>query len=255
MARRPLRAGAWAGALLVVAGGGWAPAQAATRPAAPSYGGVVRQEIVLGRSAAGRAIVAVRMGNPDSPRRLLVIGSIHGNEGAGIAVARRLARTPARADLDVWVIATLNPDGMAAGTRQNGRGVDLNRNFPFRWRRLDRPGEMQYSGERALSEPESRIAWRLINRIHPRVTIWFHQALGVVDLSGGRAELERRYARLVGLPVRRLPRYPGSVTTWQNHTFPAGHAFVVELPRGRLSPGRAGRFAAAALTIAASAGP
>ena len=249
--RRPSRAAAWAGALLAAAGGGWALAQAATGPAAPSYGGAVRQRIVLGRSAAGRQIVAVRLGNPESPRRLLVVGSIHGSEDAGVAVARRLTRMPAPSDLDVWVIATLNPDGIAGGTRQNGRGVDLNRNFPFRWRPLDRRGDMQYSGERALSEPESRIAWRLINRIHPRVTIWFHQALGVVDLSGGRAEIEWRYARLVGLPVRRLPRYPGSATTWQNNTFPSGTAFVVELRRGRLSPRQAGRFAAAALAVAA----
>lgn len=252
---RPTRAAAWAGVLLAAAGGGWAPAQVAAAPAVPRGRDTVRQRIVLGHSAAGRAIVARRLGDPNNPRRLLVVGSIHGDETAGIAVARRLFHRAAPADLDVWIVPTLDPDGMAVGRRQNSRDVDLNRNFPFRWQRLADPGATQYSGERALSEPESRIAWRLINRIHPRVTVWFHQSLGVVDLSGGHAEIEHRYARLVGLPVRRLPRYPGSATGWQNHAFPNSTAFVVELPPGPLSGSRAGRFATAALTLMAATGP
>jgi hypothetical protein len=42
----------------------------------------------------GRRIVAVRRGSADAPVRLLVTGSIHGTEPAGIPVIARLRELP-----------------------------------------------------------------------------------------------------------------------------------------------------------------
>jgi protein MpaA len=203
--------------------------------------------VVLGRSVQGREIDAIELGDPSSPRKVLIVGCIHGNEPAGIAVARALVAVPG---VDLWVVPDLNPDGVAAGTRGNAGGVDLNRNFPWQWRPLDRPGGTYYAGPHALSEPESRIAYRLIRRLRPRLSIWFHQHLGLVDESGGSVALEARFARSVRLPLRRLTRYPGSVTWWQNHAFPGTTAFVVELGPGRLSE-RATRLFARAVDLLA----
>ena len=94
---------------------------------------IVRR-MVLGHSSQGRPIIAFRLGDPTSETTILVVGCIHGNECAGTAIARALIASPP-AGIDLWVIRNLNPDGFRAGTRQNGRGVDLNRNFPFHWRR------------------------------------------------------------------------------------------------------------------------
>jgi hypothetical protein len=96
-----------------------------------------------------------------------------------------------------------------------------------------------------LSEPESRFAVMLINRIRPVVTVWFHQPFGVVDASGGSRSVERRFASRVGLPLRKLSRYHGSVTSWQNHRFPSTTAFVVELPPGSLDDSSVERYARA----------
>src|SRR5439155_5012236 len=91
----------------------------------------VAQSLHLGRSQDGRPIVAVRAGDP-AGRRVLVVGCIHGTECAGIAVAHALERVRTR--LDLWIVPNLNPDGYARGTRQNGRGVDLNANWSSQWR-------------------------------------------------------------------------------------------------------------------------
>lgn len=209
-----------------------------------------RLSVTLGRSVRGRPIRAVALGPSNARAPVLVVGCIHGNEPAGIAVADRLAhaRVPPRSS--VWIVRDLNPDGVAAGTRQNAHGVDLNRNFPYAWRPIGAPGDLQYSGPRPLSEPESRIAAALILRLRPRITIWFHQHEDVTDMSGGDIRIERRFATLSGLPLRRLARYPGSATGWQDHRLSGTTAFVVELPAGRLSAGQTKRIANAVLALA-----
>jgi protein MpaA len=184
---------------------------------------------VIGHSVQGRPILATLNGDPAAPLQVLVFGSIHGNEAAGVRVARQLLASPAPRNGALRIVPALNPDGLAAGTRGNAHGVDLNRNFPYDWQPLT-GGE--YSGPHGLSEPESRAAWRLIRATEPDVTIWFHQPFGIVDRSsGGDHRLERRFAQLIGLPFVRLKgRYPGSASRWQNHAFPGSTAFVVELP-------------------------
>jgi murein peptide amidase A len=203
------------------------------------------RRVVLGRSVEGRPIVAFEVGDRGAARRELVVGCIHGNERAGIALARRLERA-SPTGLDLWVVPVLNPDGAAAGTRGNARGVDLNRSFPWHWKPL---GGSVYSGPRPLSEPESKIAYRLIKRLRPQVSIWFHQPLGVVDESGGSKRLERQFASAVGFRVARLPREPGSVVGWENHVLRGSTAFVVELPSRKLSVAAVGRFVEAVIAV------
>jgi protein MpaA len=91
----------------------------------------------------------------------------------------------------------------------------------------------------------------LIRRIHPRISVWFHQHLDVIDESGGDARVERRFARLVGMRPRRLPRYPGSAVNWENQTLPGSTSFVVELPAGPLPNARIPVFVRAIAALAA----
>ena len=226
------------------AGPGHRPAPRSAGPTRPAVDPLVRRTMVLGYSVRHRLIIAIQLGDPDSPRRALVVGCIHGSEPAGIAIATALARGSPPAQADLWIVPDLNPDGVAAGTRQNAHGVDLNRNFPVRWRPLGPPGGLFYAGPRPLSEPESRAAARLIARIRPALAIWYHQALNVVDDSQGPQAAERRYASLTGMQEVPLPDYPGSAVGWENATI-GPTAFVVELPAGPLSPAGVRRHVAA----------
>jgi protein MpaA len=206
--------------------------------------------IVLGRSVQGRPISALRLGDPHGSLVAAVVGCIHGNEPAGIRVVEALHRAVLPAGLDLWLIPDMNPDGRAANTRANAHKVDLNRNFPWKWKRFGKPGAKEYSGPSALSEPESRAVNALFEGQQPRLVVWYHQPYGVVDESGGDPALEGLYAQIVGLPFTELPRYPGSAASWVNHAIPGATSFVVELPLGALTRRNAEKHALAYLELA-----
>jgi len=193
----------------------------------------------VGASSVTRspAILAYVVGDPATRRRILLVGCVHGDERQGEVITRRLRTETPPTGTVWWLIDQANPDGCRAGRRQNGHGVDLNRNSPWHRRRLDAPGGVHYAGPRPLSEPESRAVNRLVRRLRPTVSVWYHQHAALVDTSsGGQIALERHYAAESGLPLRAYGRVPGSITTWQDTRLARSTAFVVELPAGRLSP-------------------
>jgi len=201
--------------------------------------------VVLGHSWQGRPIQAYEVGNPHGTP-VLVVGCVHGNETGGIPIAQALERIAPR-DLDLWIVPVLNPDGVAADTRKNGHGVDLNRNFPWRWRPM---GGVYESGPRPLSEREARIAHALILRLHPHLTVWFHQHLDMVWASGGDRRVEKAFARVSGLPYHPMPQLAGSAISWQNNALPGTTAFAAELPAGRPSAAAIARYVRAVLVAA-----
>ena len=186
--------------------------------------------VVIGRSVRGRAITAKVLGPDTAPRKILLVGCVHGNECAGITILSALARLRPPSGIQLWLVPEMNPDGTAADTRQNADRVDLNRNFPFQWQPISNP--TYHSGPHPLSEPETRAAVSLIRRIRPAVTIWYHQHEDLVDMAGGDRGIARRYAHLTGMTDTCLPFLPGTAASWSNHTFPGTTAFVVELPAG-----------------------
>ena len=210
---------------------------------------------VIGRSVQGRPIRAVRVGSARARVKVLVVGTVHGNEQGGREVVARLRKAGPPRGVALWIVEDLNPDGTAAGTRQNSHGVDLNRNFPYRWQASGSPGGQNYPGSGPLSEPESKAAADLAERIKPRVTVWYHQALRMVVQGRGDNKLRRLYSARSGLPVRDLPNYRGTATSWQNHSFRGDTAFVVELPGGRLGRSVAARNAGALMSLARSVAP
>ena len=119
----------------------------------------------IGRSAGGRAVLAVRLDRSAGTAgwRLLFVGQQHGNEPAGgaalLALVDAIAADPGRlpADTELWVVPQVNPDGAAADTRRNAAGVDLNRDHL------------------TLSQPEIRAVHALARRVRPDIVVDGHE--------------------------------------------------------------------------------
>jgi protein MpaA len=212
---------------------------------------VERRRITFGHSVAGRALRAYRIGDPEARRKALVVGSIHGDETEGHEIVGRVRRELREISrVEIWVVQTVNPDGAARNTRKNAHGVDLNRNFGEDWNGSAPPSSADYAGPHPFSEPESRAVRRLVKRVRPDVTVWYHQPWNaVLSPCSGPSSTQREYARVAGMRTScRGAGLPGTVRNWQNANF-GGHAFVVELGGGELGSNAVRRHARAVARV------
>lgn len=185
--------------------------------------------VCVGVSVEGRPIQCRMLGRGEEI--VLILATIHGDEWAGTPMVQRLgehlvAHPALLDDRTVILIADANPDGHAAGTRGNARGVDLNRNFPAANHATGRRG-----GATPLSEPESRALHGLILKVRPARVVSIHQPLALIDHDGPAEDLACAMAKACRLPVRKLGGRPGSMGSWVG--IDLGIPVVtVELPAG-----------------------
>ncbi|HEY0142167.1 MAG TPA: murein tripeptide amidase MpaA [Thermoanaerobaculia bacterium] len=186
--------------------------------------GVIRHtSSVYGQSLGG---IPLTVYLPDSgSAEIVVLAAIHGDESeTTVAVSEALRCLPA-GDLKAAVILCGNPDGMLRGTRGNGRGVDLNRNFPtsnwspdpvfYKSRANDARDIALSPGAQPASEPETIALLSLIDRLKPRAVVSLHSALACID-DAGASHLGRQLADRCALPFLTEIGYPtpGSMGTW-----------------------------------------
>jgi murein peptide amidase A len=197
----------------------------AAEPGNPGF-----EKTVVGKSIEGRPIHTEVYGDGDDV--LMVIATIHGNEAAGTplvaAFGEWLAADPEElVGRKVVIVPVANPDGMAAGERENERGVDLNRNFPAgNWEQT----EVKVHGETPLSEPESRVLMQLVCHYFPHRIVSIHQPLECVDYDGPAEGLASAMAAACPLPLKKLGGRPGSLGSFVGLTLERP-IITLELPK------------------------
>lgn len=168
------------------------------------------------RSVENRPIETIVLGN--GPDVILVVATIHGNEPAGTPLARMLADHLERnrgllAGKTVVIMPVANPDGAARNTRNNARGVDLNRNFSAANRQ-----NTAENGLSALSEPEAQAISQVLTTYRPNRIVSLHQPLSCIDYDGPGAALAQAMAKYTDLPIKKLGAKPGSLGAFAGDT-------------------------------------
>lgn len=180
---------------------------------------------VIGKSVMGRRIRAYHLGEPGK-RKVVLISAMHGDEAAPQQILDSLRNGPPITGINLWLVPSYNPDGLVRHTRKNAHGVDLNRNYPYRWADLSGPYE---SGPRPASEPETRAMMRFLSDVRPSRILSFHQPLYGVDTDTKLPRFARRVSRKLNLPVKRFDCggvCHGTMTMWFNHRFRGGAVTV-----------------------------
>jgi len=136
---------------------------------------------VEGTTTKGRSVYLVHAVRGTAPSfRILFYAQQHGDEPAGkvalLYMIRAIAAKPERlpADVDLWIMPMMNPDGGEAGTRRNGAGADLNRDHIV------------------LEQPETQALYRVVRRVRPTLAVDCHEF--------GRDSDERRARGWIAYP-------------------------------------------------------
>jgi len=202
--------------------------------------GGCQETLTVGTSVEGRSIEACNLNgsNPEAENTLLVIGTIHGDEPDGKRVIDEMATSGAPANTNIWLIRDGNPDGSELETRRNASKVDINRNFPIRWKASD-PSARTYSGPSPASEPETVALMNAVETIKPTRIVVFHQPYGQIDCPPERtAQISDRLSQLTAFKSECISgeksgsptnTYTGTFTIWVNSTFPETTAVTFEL--------------------------
>lgn len=182
----------------------------------------------VGLSVQGRPILAHRIGDPEAPVKAVVLAAIHGNEPGPTRIIKNLLNGRQVMGVDLWVVPTLNPDGLKVRDRRNARGVDLNRNFPTNW---GKTYGNTYSGPNPMSEPETQAFMAFLDEINPKYVVSFHQPLHGVGVSDSKPKgFQRALAKGLRLRLKSFNCSGvcyGTMTTWFNSNH-EGTAITVE---------------------------
>lgn len=175
----------------------------------------------FGKSLANKKLYLLKLGT--GTKKIAVVGGIHGRESITSLLILKLVenyikqQTISEYNLDTilnqvsfYFIPMLNPDGIEIATnglkginlkskefylkanegsndfkrwKANGRGVDLNKQFPAHWRELEsesKPHFAHYKGPNPESEPESKALADLTRQENFATVVAFHNSGQVI---------------------------------------------------------------------------
>jgi murein peptide amidase A len=162
---------------------------------------------VAGTSAGGHPLWVRTWGQGGGG--VLFHAAIHGDEPLGafclIKLAEELDAAPPARQVTIWPV--VNPDGYLAGRKNNGRNVDLNRNFAAsNWQPDLGPG--YFPGKQPGSEPETQALTAWIDANPPARIVTLHSPFRMVNYDGPAREVAERMSALNGYPITEEMGYP-----------------------------------------------
>lgn len=176
---------------------------------------------IFGLSSMGLPILAWEFGEDHLHSHILILGGVHGDEIESVFVSWQLFE--ALKSLEPWpwpykiiLIPEFNKDGTLLKTRQNGNGVDLNRNLPTHDWSPEAPHKRYWPGPFANSEPENLALTQWLSCHDVKGIISLHSYYPMINYNGPSKQLANYLENLTGYPAKSDVGYPtpGSLGTY-----------------------------------------
>ncbi len=168
------------------------------------------------QSSKGRDIKLLSFSQNKGGKTVLIVGVFHGDEVQGeFLIENFIKERKSPPKNNVLMLPCLNPDGKELKTRQNANGIDLNRNFPTKNRKII-SDKQYYGGSIPGSEPETRFITDIIEKYEPKFILTIHSPYKVVNFDGPAKEQAEQISKITGYPVSEYIGYetPGSFGTY-----------------------------------------
>jgi len=169
----------------------------------------------IGTTTEGRTIWAEHWGSTTGPQ-VLVLGQVHGDECAPAFMVQAIREVPPD-DFGIWIVPTVNPDGLAAHSRRTATNTDPNRDG------FD------------LTTPEATAVMNFTAALQPILTVHLHSPYKWVGQHNGAWEVATAMSVAAGWPG---PHNAGRVESgtlaflWegQERVIPGHQSVLVEFP-------------------------
>jgi len=193
-------------------------------------------------SNLGTPLIWTVFGEENSPaatNTTIVLCGVHGDEITPVKfcwdLMNELKNHHTFKDKLVVVVPLVAPDSFfkTSPSRTNGRGIDVNRNFPTkdwhneaikRWKHAHKSDLRKNPGKKPASEQETIFQMNLILRYKPNKVISVHAPLTLLDYDGptwtaknGKSAkhlLEQMSEKSSGYKISSYPVFPGSLGNW-----------------------------------------
>ena len=136
------------------------------------------------KTVGNRDVELLKADSNSGDKTVLIIGVFHGDEPQGEYLIRKfMSQRKEPCKNQIYIIPCLNPDGKALGTRQNANGIDLNRNFPTKNRKIIED-EHYFGGTEGGSEIETQFIIDVLKEYKPDFILTIHAPYRVVNFDG-----------------------------------------------------------------------
>jgi murein peptide amidase A len=163
----------------------------------------------FGYSSLGLPIIAYEFIN-NGPE-ILVLGGVHGDEIEGVWAGHGLLKSFLKSyayKLNLTLIPQFNIEGVLNKTRQNSRGIDLNRNLPTKDWSPEVKNPRYHPGPSPNSEPENQSLVKFIEERKPKFILSLHSWHPMLNINGDCRKQAEAVSKITGYRIDPEMGYP-----------------------------------------------